>query len=155
MVLPASDDVITLRPFAVEDREVIVAGRDDEWERWLGPVTSAPSPTACIVVDGVVVGWIDADADADWLDPGEVNLGYSIFPQHRGHGYAARAVGVLAAELRQQGRRRALLVIDRQNGASLGVARAAGAQVDTARSFPEFRSSLVFTIDLGDDHPTG
>ena len=151
MVLPASDGVITLRPFAVEDGEAIVAGRDDEWERWLGPATSAPSPTACIEVDGVVVGWIDADADAGWLDPGEVNVGYSIFPQHRGHGYAARAVRVLAGELREQGRRRALLVIDRRNGASLRVARAAGAAVDTERSFPEFRSSLVFTIELGND----
>ena len=56
---------------------------------------------------------------------------------------------MLAAELGEQGRRRALLVIDRRNGPSLGVARAAGATVDTERSFPEFRSSLVFTIELG------
>jgi RimJ/RimL family protein N-acetyltransferase len=149
-VLPASDGVITLRPFAVDDRAAIVAGRDDEWQRWLGPGTASPSPTACIEAGGVVVGWIDADAEPTWLDPGEVNVGYSIFPAHRGYGYAARAVRLLAGALREQGHRRALLVIDRQNHASLGVARSAGAHEDTARSFPQFRSSAVHTIELGD-----
>ena len=151
MVLPACDGLVTVRPFANGDRQRIVDERDAECDRCLGPGSHEPSPTACIEADGHVVGWIDADPSPEWLRPGEVNVGYSIFPQHRGHGYAARAVGVLAAELRLQGRRRALLVIDRQNGASLGVARAAGARVDSERSFPEFRSSLVATIELGDD----
>src|SRR4051812_9447583 len=127
MELPTSDGVVTVRPFVDDDRAAIVAGRDDECDRWLGPGTDSPSPTACIEAGGVLVGWVGAHPEPGWADPGELNIGYSISPPHRGRGYAARAVRLLARALHGQGHRRALLVIDRQNHASLGVARSAGA----------------------------
>jgi len=148
VVLPACDGVVTLRPFVTDDRQLIVDQRDEECERWLGPASPDPSPTACIEVNGRVVGWIDADPTPQWLQPGEVNVGYSVFAAHRGNGYAARALRLLAAELDERGLRRALLVIDVQNQPSTGVARAAGAQVLANRSMREFPTSAVYALDL-------
>jgi len=147
-VLPACDDVVTLRPFALRDRELIIDGRDAQCERWLGPGAPDPSPTACIEVDGQVVGWIDADLTPPWLGPGEANVGYSVFPAHRGNGYATRALRLLTAELDEPGMRRALLEIDVQDHASLAVARAAGARVLPTRSMRRFPTSVVYALDL-------
>ena len=141
-----SDGVVQLRAFTVGDRPAVLRGRDREWARWLGPGDPVPSPTACIEVAGAVVGWIDADETAPWLRPGEANVGYSIFAAHRGHGYAARAVRLLAAELAERGVRDALLVIDSENAASLGVARAAGARLVPGRSVPGLPAALVFAV---------
>ena len=149
MVLPTSDDLVTLRTPVANDRQVIIDGRDGEAERWLGPGSSDPSPTACIEVNGEVVGWIDADRTAGWLQPGEANLGYSVFPPHRGNGYAARAIRLLGPQLEEEGVRMALLVIDVQNHASLAVARAAGAHLLEGRVLREFPSSAVYAVALG------
>jgi hypothetical protein len=113
-----------LRPFAIGDRQLIVDERDEDCDRWLGPGSADPSPTACIEVDGHVVGWIDADPSPEWLHPGEVNVGYSVFPARRGSGYAARALRLLAAELSEPSLRRALLVIDVES--RLGSGRSGG-----------------------------
>jgi RimJ/RimL family protein N-acetyltransferase len=148
VVLPACDGVVTLRPFALRDRQLIIDGRDAECDRWLGPGAADPSPTACIEVAGQVVGWIDADPATAWLQPGEANVGYSVFPAHRGNGYATRALRLLTAELEVPGLRRALLVIDVQNRASLTVARAAGARELPTRSMRRFPTSVVFALEL-------
>jgi predicted acetyltransferase len=148
VVLPACDGLITLRPFVIGDRQLIIDARDEEFQHWLGPGAPDPSPTACIEVDGHVVGWIDADPSPAWLRPGEANIGYSVFPAHRGNGYAAGAVRLLAAELDEPGLRSGLLVIDVHNHASVGVARAAGARVCPSRSMPEFPTSVVYTLEL-------
>ena len=137
-----------LRPFAIGDRQLIIDERDEDCHRWLGPGSPDPSPTACIEVDGHVVGWIDADPTPDWLQPGEANVGYSVFPAHRGNGYAARAVRLLAAELDKPGLRRALLVIDVDNHASVRVARAAGARVLPSRLLRQFPTSAVYCVDF-------
>jgi RimJ/RimL family protein N-acetyltransferase len=152
VVLPAGDGLVTVRPFAICDRQLIVDERDAECDRWLGPGSPDPSPTACIEVDGHVVGWIDADRSPEWLQPGEANVGYSIFPAHRGHGYAARAVRLLAAELDEPDLRQALLVIDVDNRASVRVARAAGAQVLPNRLMPEFPTSAVYGLEFSHHH---
>jgi len=149
-VLPACDGVVTLRPFAIPDRRLIVDHRDEECDRWLDPGSRDPAPTACLEVDGQLVGWIDADPTPDWLVPGEVNVGYSVFPAARRNGYAARALRLLVAELDMPGVRRALLVIDADNHASVSVARAAGAREQPSRTLREFPTSAVYTLEFRD-----
>jgi RimJ/RimL family protein N-acetyltransferase len=148
VVLPASDGLITLRPFVPDDRQRIIDERDEDCDRWLGPGSVDPSPTACIEVDGQVVGWIDADPDVEWLQRGEANVGYVVFPAHRGNGYASRALRLLAAEMDEPGLHRALLVIDVANHASVRVARAAGAQVLPGRRLREFPASAVYGLEF-------
>jgi predicted acetyltransferase len=146
---PVSDGVVTVRRFeAARDRQAVLDGRDEESRRWLGPGSDDPAPLGCIEVDERVVGWIDVDADQPWLQPGEGNVGYCIFPDHRGRGYASRAVKLLPGAMAAQGLRWALLVIDVANGASLGVARASGAQLRPERTMARFPTSVVYGIEL-------
>jgi len=105
----------------------IIAGRDDEFHRWMGPGSNEPAPTACIVVAGDVVGWVDYDPGPAWLQPGEVNVGYVVFPGHRGLGYATRALALLVRHLTvETPYRTAVLVIDHGNERSLAVAERLG-----------------------------
>ena len=114
----AHDDVIALQRPRVGDAERLVAGR-----RWLGPESDAPNPTACIIVGGSLVGWVDYDTDRTWLQQGEVNVGYSVFAAHRGRGYATRAVLLLLDHLaRTTEHHTATLLINADNVQSLGVA---------------------------------
>ena len=83
---PITDGVVTIRRPLDGDRQRLIAGRDEEFHRFLGDGSDEPSPTGCIVVDDDVVGWVDFDVDRSWLEPGEVNLGYNVFAEHRGNG---------------------------------------------------------------------
>ena len=127
---PVTDGVVTLRAAERVDAPALVAGRDPEWEHWLGPGDDEPRPTACILVEGEIVGWVDFDTARDWLGPGEVNVGYTVFAPHRRRGYARRAVLLLAAWLADNtSADHAYLAVDAENAASLGVARSVGAVV--------------------------
>lgn len=120
----AADEIVVLRAPRPGDAGILVAGRDAAWERFLAPGEDEPNPWACIVVDDEVVGWIDFDTDRTWLLPGEVNLGYNVFPAHRGQGYASRAVRLLVQHLaRCTDHHTATLLIHPDNEASLALAR--------------------------------
>jgi len=122
-----SDGVVTIRPPGQGDAAVLVAGRDDEFHRWMGPGREDPSPTACVVVDGVIVGWVDVDREQEWLQPGEVNVGYNVFAPHRGRGYASRAVQLLGHHLALRTEVRVMtLLIDGGNKQSLALAERLG-----------------------------
>jgi RimJ/RimL family protein N-acetyltransferase len=122
-----TDGVVTLEPPRVGDAQRLVAGRDEEFFRWLGPGAETPAPVACIRVADELVGWVDYDLEHDWLRPGEVNVGYYLFPHARGKGYASRAVELLLVHLsRDTGHAAATLVIDPENVRSLALARRLG-----------------------------
>lgn len=121
------DGPVTIRPSTAEDAETLVAGRDDVFARFLGEGDPQPRPTACVVVDGLVVGWVDYDRDRVWLEPDEVNIGYNVFAEFRGNGYASRAVRLLMRHLAVDTEwRTATLLIDPANERSLALAERTG-----------------------------
>lgn len=122
-----SDGLVAIRPMARDDVPVLVAGRDETSRRFLGDGDPEPCPVACIVVDALVVGWVDYDHDREWLADDELNLGYMLFSEHRGHGYASRAVRLLLRHLADDTPWRvATLLIQPENAPSLALAQPLG-----------------------------
>ena len=122
-ILSVTDGVVLLRAPEPGDAQILIAGRDAVFHRWLGPGVDDPHPTFCIVVRGKIVGWVDYDDEPEWLLPGEVNVGYNVFARHRGRGYASRAVQLLMHHLSVcTDERVARLNIDAGNERSLALA---------------------------------
>ena len=139
-----TDGVVALRPPRTGDAQLLVEGRDEEFFRWLGPGSESPSPTACVWVGDELVGWVDYDLEHDWLRPGEVNVGYYLFPAARGNGYASRAVELLLLHLsRATVHTVATLAIEPGNARSLRLARRLGF-VEKG----EFEKGLFFVREL-------
>ena len=151
--LPLTDGVVTLRAQREGDAQVLIGGRDDEFHRWFGAGSPDPRPTAVIEVAGEVVGWADHDDHRQhgWLAPGQCNLGYYVFPSHRGRGVAARAVRLLLELLRDDAAcTEATFLVDAENEASLRVARAVGATERDRFPNAEGRPQVLLLIDVSD-----
>lgn len=97
-----------------------MAARDDEHRRFLGPGDDDPRPAYVLERDGEVVGWLDVDTEPDWLGEGEANVGWFVFPEHRGKGLAAAAVQL------HDGPEVLVAVIEPENAASIATATRAG-----------------------------
>jgi len=122
-----TDGVVVLRRPSEGDSKLLIGGRDPEFQRFMGKGSPDPKPTA-VVLNGLrqVVGWIDYDTERDWLVDGEVNIGYNVFPEHRGHGFAGRSLELLILFLAEQdGVTTATLLIDPTNAPSIAVAERA------------------------------
>ena len=123
----ASDGVVTLRAPGRGDADLLVAARDGEFHKWLGPGAEVPTPVACVWVEDELVGWVDCDVDHDWLRAGEVNVGYFLTATARGKGYASCAVELLLHHLRQDAEHSvATLLIHPENTKSLALAHRLG-----------------------------
>jgi RimJ/RimL family protein N-acetyltransferase len=129
----------------------LIAGRDEQSQRWLGPGDAEPRPTACILLGGEIVGWVGYDTDQEWLSPGEVNIGYHVFAPHRERGYATRAVRLLLRHLQEgTGAERAHFVIEEENTASQRVTRSVGAHLVEPKARLSGRQNLWYAVELHD-----
>jgi RimJ/RimL family protein N-acetyltransferase len=154
--LTYTDGEVTIRLRVLDDVDAHVAGTDEEQIRWLWPEHRddwlAMSPEQRIVhvrgvmerniainetgpkwdfgvlVDGALVGHVDTDLACPHVTPGDANISYTTWPQHRGQGHAAAAARLAQRFLRDHtGAREAHIVVEVGNEASLRVAHAAGA----------------------------
>lgn len=124
---PRTDGVVVIRGFDTSDRPALIAGRDEEFHRFLGEGSPEPAPSACICVEDAIVSWIDYEHDRDWLDEHEVNVGYNVFLEYRGRGYGTSALRLLCGFLDAQNPPLVpTLLIDPHNGPSLALGRRAG-----------------------------
>ena len=138
------DPSVSIRPSTPADRTALIAGRDIESRRFLGDGASEPSPAFCILVSGEVVGWVDFDTDRPWLLPGEVNIGYNVFPPYRARGYASSAARLVFNHLAANTEHTvATLLINLDNEASLRVAR----RLDCQRQ-PDLDGNGYFKTEL-------
>jgi RimJ/RimL family protein N-acetyltransferase len=144
---------VTLREPKEGDAAILVAGRDEEFHRFLGAGRDEPRPIAVNEVDEgdgpAVVGWVDHDEDRDWLTPTQCNVGYHVFAAHRGRGYASRAVTLLLHRLGTEARyTEATFLIDTENGPSLRTAAAVGAVERDRWVDPDGRSQVFLVVGL-------
>lgn len=142
--------MVQLRALRADDAEAHHAGEDEQTVRWLSggwaPVEGVRSYFEWLArnaaegrgkrafgvwVNGRLAGYIEFDPDVtDGLDPGDVNIAYSVHPWARGRGIAALAVRELCAFLKDQGIGcRAAIRVEPKNESSVRVAEKAGFQL--------------------------
>jgi RimJ/RimL family protein N-acetyltransferase len=75
------------------------------------------------------VAYIDCDLANENVPAGDANVSYASHPAHRGRGYVTRAVRLISRFIVDHtAARRAHLIVDAENVASIRVARAVGAE---------------------------
>jgi RimJ/RimL family protein N-acetyltransferase/8-oxo-dGTP pyrophosphatase MutT (NUDIX family) len=136
-----TDRVVTLRPFDERDIEPHVAGEDDEmryWfdqpgpsshegmrevvERWRKEREAGTRLTFSVHDHRGAVGWVEARPRGE-----TASLSWGVYAEHRGQGYATRAVRLLIRHLYDHhGVRRVQAEVDPRNRASHRVATRAG-----------------------------
>lgn len=88
-------------------------------------------PKWCFAVDAPdapYVAYVDADLANGHVPAGDANISYSAHPSYRGRGYTSRGVRLVTRFLLDHtGARAAHVIVDRENAASLRVARSVGA----------------------------
>ena len=139
------DGVVVLNAFELSDVERHLAGDDFENRKWLNDhyASSVETVTLSICnwredwrIGAKRRGWAIREPESNALMGGcEIRLAYEgigqlsywIFPEYRGHGYAARAMRlVVEYAFEHFGIERAEVDIEVDNHASRGVARQAG-----------------------------
>ena len=143
------DEVIHLRPLSADDAEAHLAGCDREIvnslgggeqptgaqvRHWLvGNATAWESglPLVDLGIEdeatGALCGTTGMQRGLDYLEPGEVNLTYCLYPNWRGRGYATRAVRLAMEVARSRGPvHRFVIRVAPWNGESIRVAERLG-----------------------------
>jgi RimJ/RimL family protein N-acetyltransferase len=138
---------ISLRVLVHSDVEAHNAGEDEQTVRWLtGDYGTVASTTRWfdqlasnaragsgprgfgVCLDGRLAGYVDCNPDVrDGLDPGDVNISYTVHPWARGRGLAVEAVRLIRAYIREHEiGARAAIRVDPDNHASIRVAQKSG-----------------------------
>ncbi len=109
-------------------------------------------PTWSFTVDTAEAGdvaQVGCDLANDLVPHGEANISYAAHPAHRDHGHVSRAVRLLARFLAEHtGARRAHLVVDAANTASLRVAAAVGARASERWTDETGSSKVRHVLDV-------
>ena len=164
----ATDGVVALRPFTIEDADVHFDGEDDEMVRWLSggrstrertrrwmqglaETASFSTPRTALAISdastGVAAGFIEANLDLPGVAPGVANISYGIYPNYRGRMWAARAVKLMTGLL--DGRACiAMIQIEPQNVRSVAVAEQAEFSFVGRRVTPDGDEMSTFTKHL-------
>lgn len=139
-----TDGVVVLRPWREEDIEEAIAGHDEEIAHWFGFPTVRPSyeqhkqavenwrrwydegrsrVNFLVEHDGDVVGSVEVQDRGDSVG----SLSWTLYADHRGRGYATRAVRLLVDyAIESLGLQRVEAEVDPANERSLRVATRAG-----------------------------
>ena len=87
--------------------------------------------------NGELVGRCDLRAGHNWETDVSGNIGYVIFPEYRGNGYAAQACRLLLCQAQAQGLRRIGICCERENIASRKTCERVGAAFRGELTVPE------------------
>lgn len=146
--LLVSDDVIGLRPLGAQDTAAQMTGEDGELVRWLsgGWATEqrqrefllgadrawrGGAPVVDVGIEDLVsrelIGIVGIQSGMHYLEEGQTNLTYGLYPQARGRGVASRAVLLAMTLARQRASVRQFVIrVHPENLASAAVARRTG-----------------------------